>query len=718
MLSDLIYFFQWWLTIELLGLLAWPLAKAVFKGFLDEGWGLSKALGILLTSYFAWFFASIKLLPFSQINVFLIAAGLFALIWFRLPKLPRSLKLVIFEEGLFLGTLALWSWVRGFSPDIHGLEKYMDYGFVLSILRSDYFPPLDHFLAGATINYYYFGHLIAAVLTKLSNVPANFAFNLQIANLYALTALGGFSLGSTLFSKILTSKNLKIIVVAGLLTAVFLTSIGNLHAAIEYLAGRGQNYWYPTATRLIPFTIDEFPLYSFIVADLHGHVSDLPIVLLTLGLLFAIVWKVEGDKDVGGVIGIIQEKALLLFLALALGAMYCTNAWDFAIYLLTTGVFFLAKNLNFFQELGARSQGIGMKNWLEAIKTTAEGGLFVLFFAILFYLPYWLTVKPLSQGIGIVHGFSPINLIFILWGFYFFIAASYLAWVFKEKIKNLWHWRSLVKLVANLSNVKVEIKSQQQSNHSTIQQLTTADKIAFLLFGLGFLMILIPEIFYLKDIYIPDYYRANTMFKFYYEAWVFFSVAAAYAVMRIISYLKDNFSLPGFFFNICFFFLFSSVLFYSYVALKSSTGNFSQNQGLNGTNYLQKLYPDDAKVIDWLNQNIKGQPVALEAVGDSYTDYSRISANTGLPTVLGWPVHEWLWRGSYDEAGKRTAIVKDIYETTDINAANQSLKLFKVKYVVVGTLEKEKYPNLEETKFSNLGKVVFQSNQSKIYEIQ
>lgn len=702
--SDIIFFLQWWLTIELLGLLAWPLAKAAFKSFLDEGWAFSKILGILLTSYFAWLLASIKLFPFSQTSVFLIAAGLFVAIWIKLPKLPRSLKLIIVEEGLFLGTLALWSWIRGFSPDIHGLEKYMDYGFVLSILRSDYFPPLDHFLAGATINYYYFGHLIAAVLTKLSSVPANFAFNLQIANLCALTALGGFSLGSTLFSKVFNAKNIRLAIVAGLLTAVFLTSIGNLHAAVEYLAGRGQNYWYPTATRLIPFTIDEFPLYSFIVADLHGHVSDLPIVLLTLGLLFTIVWKVERVESISGVIGFIKEKALFLFLAFTLGAMYCTNAWDFAIYLLAVGLFFLIRNLN-------------SLTLLTAIKKTAEEGLFVLFFAILFYLPYWLTVKPLSQGIGLTHGFSPFNLVLILWGFYFFIVASYLVWVFKGKIKQIWRQESLVKLAAKLGNVKIEIRDKTATVGSDFNHLVFADKTALLLIFLGFLMILIPEIIYLKDIYIPDYYRANTMFKFYYEAWVFFSVAGAYAVMRIISYLKDNFSLPGFFFNICFFFLFSSVLFYSYIALKSSTGNFGQNQGLNGTNYLQKLYPDDAKVINWFNQNVKEQPTILEAVGDSYTDYSRISANTGLPTVLGWPVHEWLWRGSYDEAGKRTAIVKDIYETADVNAADRSLKLFKVKYVVVGTLEKEKYPNLEETKFSNLGKLVFQSNESKVYKI-
>src|SRR5258708_38797604 len=40
-------------------------------------------------------------------------------------------------------TLSLHDALPISSPDIHGLEKYMDYGFVNSILRSQYFPPKD-----------------------------------------------------------------------------------------------------------------------------------------------------------------------------------------------------------------------------------------------------------------------------------------------------------------------------------------------------------------------------------------------------------------------------------------------------------------------------------------------------------------------------------------------------------------------------------------------
>ena len=48
-------------------------------------------------------------------------------------------------------------------------------------------------------------------------------------------------------------------------------------------------YWYPNATRFIPKTIHEFPSYSYVVADLHGHVYDIPFVLLSISILFIIV---------------------------------------------------------------------------------------------------------------------------------------------------------------------------------------------------------------------------------------------------------------------------------------------------------------------------------------------------------------------------------------------------------------------------------------------
>ena len=108
----------------------------------------------------------------------------------------------------------------------------------------------------------------------------------------------------------------------------------------------------------------------------------------------------------------------------------------------------------------------------------------------------------------------------------------------------------------------------------------------------------------------------------------------------------------------------------------------------------------------------------LEAVGDSYTMFNRVSSMTGLPTVEGWIVHEWLWRGGYDEPSARQADVKLIYEGEDEGVAEYLLKKYQVEYVFLGELEKEKYPSLVKNRFEELGEEVFSSGETKIYRLK
>ena len=132
---------------------------------------------------------------------------------------------------------------------------------------------------------------------------------------------------------------------------------------------------------------------------------------------------------------------------------------------------------------------------------------------------------------------------------------------------------------------------------------------------------------------------------------------------------------------------------------------------------MKELYPDDYTGIQFINEKIKGQPVILEAQGDSYTDYGRVSSNTGLPTVLGWTVHEWLWRGSYDVPAPRIAEIQTMYESKDLRQTTKLLNKYKVEYVFIGNLEREKYPSLVTEKFNKLGKIIFQKGETRIYRI-
>ncbi len=177
-------------------------------------------------------------------------------------------------------------------------------------------------------------------------------------------------------------------------------------------------------------------------------------------------------------------------------------------------------------------------------------------------------------------------------------------------------------------------------------------------------------------------------------------------------------------------FLFMFVFIYPYFAITSYYGNFLINPkfgiptaikpmgDLDGTLYLKGIHNGDYEAIQFLNKNIKGQPVILEAQGDSYTDYARISANTGLPTVLGWTVHEWLWRGTYDIPAPRIEEVKKMYTGTPEETISL-LNKYNVSFIIVGKLEKEKYPDLQEDRFNSIGKVIFSSsdNATKIYQV-
>jgi uncharacterized membrane protein len=236
-----------------------------------------------------------------------------------------------------------------------------------------------------------------------------------------------------------------------------------------------------------------------------------------------------------------------------------------------------------------------------------------------------------------------------------------------------------------------------------------------MLIVLSSILILVPEFIYVKDIY-PTYYRANTMFKLVYEAFILLSLSCGYILVKLITGIRRKKILIPF--SMASFVLLFLVLIYPVFAINSYYNNLqTKNKSLDGTAYLASLYPNDYRLIIWLNKNVHGQPVILEASGDSYTDYARISANTGLPTVIGWSVHEWLWRGTYDVVAPRIADVQILYTTHNITTARSLIKKYNISYVVVSDLERQKYPSINEQSFVKLGKLIFESDQTKLYKI-
>ena len=168
----------WWLTFFVLGIVSLPITTILFKRFFDLGYGFAKTIGLFLLSYIVFLGATIRLIPFSQISLLLIVLFLVVINFLFIQKgllalLKKNLKILAFQEILFGAGLILWSYIRSFAPDIRGLEKFMDFGFINSILQGKFLPPADMWFAGEKVNYYWFGHLLSAVPIKLTGIPAD-----------------------------------------------------------------------------------------------------------------------------------------------------------------------------------------------------------------------------------------------------------------------------------------------------------------------------------------------------------------------------------------------------------------------------------------------------------------------------------------------------------------------------------------------------------------
>jgi uncharacterized membrane protein len=636
--------------------------------------------------------------------------------------LKKTWKLFVLEELIFLIALLAWSIIRSYQPDIHNIEKFMDYGFINSILRSSYFPPKDMWFANFSINYYYYGHLVSAVLTKISGINSGVTYNLMIASIFSFIFVESFSIGLNLLRQI-KKISVKKSLLGSLLTAFLVTLSGNLQAIYSFFAPyKGDNpipfwqlkfspltfpnsYWYPSATRFIYHTIHEFPSYALALSDLHGHLLDTPFTLFSVALLFSLFIKLKTKEIAINDIWSGKNFIFVFLISLFLAIMYMTNAWDGILYLILAivvfAVFVLKSSIN-------EKKGISAKTFLPLIYITS--GIGVLYFILT--LPFNLFYKPFVSGLGFIcppdflikigkigpfvfetqHCLrSPIWQLLILYGFFYFWVISFLIFILKN-IKN------------------------------KTREFNLSDSFVLILILCASFFILIPEFIYFKDIF-TTYPRANTMFKIAYQVFILLSLSSGYIIVRLIqkikpfikkSFLNKIFALFYLLFALCLFFFIS---IYPIFAINSYYNNLKKYYGLNGTNYLKEIYPTDYSAILWINKNIKDQPVILEAQGDSYTDFGRISVNTGLPTVIGWTVHEWFWRNSYDVVAPRIEDVKIIYETKNISLASNLMNKYNVSYVFVGILERQKYLGLNEQKFNSLGKLIYSNGQTRIYKI-
>ena len=718
--SDFFTFMTWWEILWIMGLVFMPVTARIFHGFDDKGWMHSKVLAIVICGYAEWILTSLKLIHFTTLSciVITVLCGVISIAYSIHGKQKeifpwKQAKLIYREEIIFFAVFLLWTYMAGFHPAAHGTEKYMDFGFMKSMMRSTTLPSEDMWYAGKAFNYYYGGQYFAVFLTKLTGTKVEITYNLMRTMIAAFAFVLPFSFVRQMLKDKLGKRGRAWITdFGGILAGLSVSMSGNLHyiiyGKIFTLLGIREDYWFPSTTRFIGFdppvtgdeTIHEFPSYSFVLGDLHAHVINVFFVLAVLGILYAWIKRNSGKSW--------KQKEIFL-LGLFLGIFLFSNTWDFMIY------YVVICGTLFFGNLKRYLNSTDMKpsDMRTGIKWSVVQWIELLLTAVLISLPFHLQFKSVMvQGIGIVKIHTAFYQFCVLWAFPLLICGLF---VVSTLIKN-----------RNFTNKKTR---------NLFYKINVSDLYGVVLSLCAMGLILIPEIVYVRDIYEKTAPRANTMFKLTYQAYILFALMMSYVLVsfvtdRIRTLQKNKLNerhqkirLPKV--QIAFGGMAIILLVSTCGYLINATSNWftgfpmkSKYQTLNATGYLENAIPEDAAAIRFLNKNITGQPTVLEACGDSYKDYdNRVSAMTGLPTVLGWYVHEWLWRNNLQEENERKADVETIYTSTDKTEVQELLNKYHVDYIFIGSCEYEKYGEINTEFLSSLGEIVFKEGKTIIVKL-
>ncbi|HJR81659.1 MAG TPA: DUF2298 domain-containing protein [Anaerolineales bacterium] len=490
--------------------------------------------------------------------------------------------------------------------------------------------------------------------------------------------------------------------------------------------------------------IDEFPFFSYLLGDLHPHVLAMPFNLLAVAVALNIFfggWRGRMNLFFGE---LRINKVGFFTIALVLGGLAFLNTWD----ILIAGALIVFS----YALVQVRDSGWG---W-ERLEDVLLLGFPAVVTAFLMYLPFYIGFD--SQLGGVIPNFMFVTRgaqLWVMWGTLFIPIFAYLLYLWRNGMPANWRTSLFTTLAvvailllamfaigfiglrlrpelvepimqAQGRDISAFIADSMARRVTHIGSLITllalfipafafllksersSSSFVLLMIALGTLLIIGPEFLYLRDNFG---YRINTIFKFYYQAWIVLSLAAAYGIIMLFQNLRGAA-------NVAFSILFALVLIvgltYPVLSIFNKTSSFKPPFGytIDDFDRVQRENPDEGAAINWLRAAPDG--VVAEAVGGAYSNYARISIYTGLPTVLGWGNHEGQWR---DQAlqGTRADDIETLYTTNDWSTTQDIINRYNIRYIYIGNLERSTY-QVDEEKFNRFLKPVFQQGSVTVYE--
>jgi YYY domain-containing protein len=755
----------WYGALQLFGFVAWPFFFGVFNRLPDRGYAAAKVFGLLIVAYATFLLSHGAGQGFTWETVAL-ASGFLAFVALVrmlrvLPYLAEFVRLrwrvCVTYEVVFAGAFAAMVLYRAGIPQItfqvadFAAEKFTDFGILNGLMTSRDFPPHDPWLSGFTMNYYYFGHFLWATVARFSGYGSEIAFNLGLASIFAYALLLSFSLGYNVSARLRW----------GFFAAFLIGLSSNLDGALQMLGVVrdvcGSNVplakWYTAydfwrSSRAIENTITEFPAFSFILGDLHAHLSSL--VLLLGGLLLCLqMWR--SVRRTSSLLRYEWENLdELLFAAIVFGALFAANSWDVVTF---AGCVVVAL------WCGATSARSGSEPEASRARTAAWSGLILLESLLLtiilavagitlLFRPFWLNFLPPNTKLALLPAdltSSPVEFTthwLLLLAPAVVLVAALLCGLYRNSV--FWlvriglsreHFLAAFAVGAAIVFLMLVYGAGAVAALSAVAFLGLATVLLTFRQAASFRLLLgfaaffcaaiwFADTFYFDDIFSGSIERINTVFKIYYSLWPvagLMAVLAASRLGRLAGSPRQR--------------RWGRILLASLVILGGIypvAGSLQRHamavhyprpkkpaRMLDGLRYLAFVEPDDYAAILWLRAYTEGDARLVEAPGKQYEYAGRIGTMTGRPSLGGWLYHEWGWRGDAFEIerDRRFEAAEAIYESSSLAETARLLLTDKLSYVVVGHVERERYPTIREQKFATLGKVAYKWGRTTVYRL-
>ncbi|HET7325054.1 MAG TPA: DUF2298 domain-containing protein [Halococcus sp.] len=724
----------WWLAYVGLGLFGLPVAARLCSSLPGRGAGFSLAFScaiVTLVAFWVGYLALGWVALLSGLAVLAACAVLSVRAGVDIDRRAATEALVVFTV-VYIGVLVVRSVDPGITP--HG-EKFLDFGLMVSLYRGASLPPEDFWFAGKSLIYYYGGHFLASLLTRLTGTHPWYGFNLAMAGFYGMLASGVYELAGTVatgrhWSTESEHSHTRLIagvtalfftMWAGTLSATVRVVVGRLPAVIRETAARAvasvhwsfysaegfltpiptHDYHYKVAARIIPpETQNPFPLFAIVRGDMRPYVLSAPFLLCIAGLCYAYYRTPERA---------IRRRRALVFGAIPVvaGFMAIVNTWSLAVVfgVLWLTLSFAPANLRSLLPPGTHSDVdsfVGdsptdtprgaLARLLGAVPFTVVAGVIGVIVALPFFFGPVMSGPETPIMRVAAEARSPLGSLLLVHGaFLAVIVAYYLGHARKQwsvpfaAALLLWFVVLVVSVPATLAPLALFVPLVVFGGVLLVTDRTGFEGV-LLVAGLG--LVLLAELVFIQD----GNGRFNTIVKTYMPTWIFWASATGIVLPPLVrgrgpwSWSRRRQQVGAVFAVV----LILSTAVFGVVALRSHFNDpHPEEPTLDGLAAAERNIPGQVEAIRWL-YNRTGRPNIVSAPAFRVYRWSASPAAslTGVPTVVGVS-HEAQYRGR-EAYLNRVRAVNTIY----LGSATQRIVLldrYNVEYIYVGPTEYARY---------------------------